>query len=277
MNDLPLEMVFTILHYMPYSEKFRLRSVCSLWRDFFDEQIPELTWEDIDLNLEIREMEVPLIANQIAELYRWYLVPANEDLPSLCRFYATETIRISNEAENGDDTTTLLADTEEMKLALQSVHDCLGEKRYRLVRDLTHTFMEETFKIYNEHYKTVQISMPQDLLAIILAKRTSASFHVEFTPRSYLRYANGVKSAQDFKMFRHFEDGEWKWEGLGDNWENMTARQILEQFSPTRVEGGQVTFKLLCLNRESNTISHLFEAIVYLSEQIRAGSPIVWQ
>jgi len=270
MNDLPTEMIFNILQHLPYSEMFRLQSICSLWRDFLDEIVIDMTWEDIENDLDLQIQEIPNVEGEnhpVVELYKWCLVPDDDTSPtSLCRFFAMETIRISNEHE-GD----------EMQKALESLQNRIGIKQFRLARELTHSFLDDTFKVYNEHYKTVNITMPRDLLALILAKRTSTSFHVEFTPRSYLKYANGVKSAQDFKMYRYLSEGEWKWEGLGDNWELMTARQILEQFTPTRVEGGQVTFKLLCLNGGSNTISHLFEAIIYLSEQIRIGHPIPWQ
>lgn len=262
--QLPLEMIRAVLSHFGYTEKCRLRCVCSLWCEMLDDLLKEVTWRDVEKDLNLQQRN-----DGGNGLYLWYLAPETTEM-NVCRRYGQITIDISE-----NDHLDLTSD-EEMELAFSMLADEIGSRQVHLLRRLSGLFLKECFELYNEQYKgLVQLAFPQDLLPLILVKPSIlGGLFIEFTPRSFLRYANGHKSIQDFKLSR---DENGKWDGLGDVWETMTVRQILERFTPTRIEtSGNVTFKTLSHNEDSNTISHLFEAIIFFAEQVRMKKSIPW-
>lgn len=192
----------------------------------------------------------------------------------------------------------------------------VGNTQYKLMKQLTKEFIKERFDIYNSHYPvklTFGENIIPLLLARRTMNEFRVQFTSEgFMAHEQIRREHDFKLFK-FKQIKNadsFEDNieihntqnntptinttnniinntthntlnnttnnAWKWEGLGDNWENMNVKQILEAFNPTLKEDGQISFNILSLNPNSNTISHLFEAILYVSECILDKHPIKW-
>lgn len=288
-NELPYEIVYTILETLPFSEQNRLRVVCKYWQECLDRIIQYTTWEDLteerNLNLVFDEARP-----EQPNAYSWFMRPneyayeleENETYPNLFREFGVALIYYTFGAGgvpenceyfNADDTPEEKA-KKRLRWAQHRVKQEIGELKSELVLEVTERFIKERLDIFNSIYP-LQITAVSGV-PMFLAMRTNKSFHIEFTTQSFMSNQHG-HNPNDFKMYvKKDNKGEWVWEGLGDNWEEKTARQVMECFAPKRTNETQLTFQGLCVNQESNTISHLFEAIIYLTEMHLLGKTIIW-
>ena len=290
----PIEIIYKILNELSYTEMLRLRSVCNQWKDILNDLHKDITWERLgDQSLELK-MERNL--NNPNELYNWFLCPSpshykdsvvdgNIEYESFPRSYGLAMIDYTlgmNEVidscpyYNEDDSDKIVINKRRM-WAQQTIKNKIGNKNFIIMMKMGSLFLEERIKIFNETYP-LQINLHNSSTPLIIAKRfKNGDFRVQFTTDGFMGQSPNFRE-HDFKMFKYYSNSSTKflWEGLGDNWENMSARHIIETFKPSKTNNG-IQLKLLCLNQASMTISHLLEAIIYLAEQKLDGNPIPWE
>jgi len=288
---LPIEIIYKILNKLPYTEMLRLRSVCIDWNDILNDLHPNVSWEV--LGERSLELIMDRDQNNVNELYNWFLHPSpshykykkNEYL-SLPRMYGMEminyTLGTDDVIENcpyydKDDSDDIISKKRRRWTQHKLINE-IGRRRFKIIAHIGTTFLEERLKIFNETYP-LQLKLHTTTTPLIIAKRfKNGEFRVQFTSDGFMGQFPNYRE-HDFKMFKYPSTNNPKsylWEGLGDNWETMSARHIIETFKPSKTNQG-IKLKLLCLNEASMTISHLLEAIIYLTEQKIDGKTIPWE
>jgi hypothetical protein len=282
-GDLPNEIIDLILNLLPYKDMHRLKAVSSEWKDSLTFLIAQVSWKRISNELDLIIIRDDAIENLE---YNWFLSPKNTILEpcSLPQLYGISQIEYtygypnlvqSCDFYNSNDEPNVLRE-KRTKWCDIVLTNHVGKIQYKLMKNLTFLFMKEQFDIYNEHYP-VKLSFGENIVPLILVKKTNNLLKIQFTSDGFMINEENRKE-HDFKLFKSKNDKKaWVWQGLGDRWQTMTVKEILQCFSPVQKENGQIAFNLLSLNHESNTISHLFEAILYIVDCILDSKKIKWE
>ena len=294
-DELPYETVEHILNTLSYFEMHRLKVVSKDWNEILTYLISRFTWERFSDTNEL-DLVLDRSKHNPDPNYNWFLKPSkylyehleNEEYTSLPQLYGVSQIEYTFgsptviqhcEFYRQDDPAEIMKHKRKLWCDQVIINE-IGQSHYMLIKQLTKLFLTERFDVYNKHYP-VKLSFGENMIPLLLAKRTDDFLRIQFTSDGFMSHED-IRREHDFKLFKHKTKDEnnrdkWSWEGLGDEWENMTVRKILETFNPVQKEQGQISFSVLALNHTTNTISHLFEAIIYVSECILDGHPIEWQ
>ena len=292
----PTEIIYKIFNELPYTELLRLRSVCKEWKDILNNLHPNVSWEVLgERSLELIMDRDP---NNPNDFYNWFLHPSpshykseKNQYMSLPRMYGIEMINYTLGTDgviencpyyNQDDSDNEIISNKRQQWARHKLINDFGLRRFKIIKHIGTTFLEERLTIFNKTYP-LQLKLHTSNTPLIIAKRfKNGEFRVQFTSDGFMGQFPNYRE-HDFKMFKYKDASSnntkksmFLWEGLGDDWENMSARKIIETFKPSKTNTG-IKLKLLCLNEASMTISHLLEAIIYLSEQILDGNTIPWE
>lgn len=302
--DLPYEIIEHILDLLPYVEMHRLKLVCKEWKDIFSYLIDKFTWERFSI-------ELGLIVDRNIEgdgpdpnpNYSWFLRPSKylceqSKYNCLIQLYGVSQIEYTFGYPNvvqycdfykPDDHIDVIREKRN-KWCDQVIINEVGPIQYKLMKQLTKLFVTEILNTYNTNYP-IKLSFGDNMIPLLLALHqpgthktdkdaTSSVVRFQFTSDGFMAHGENRRE-HDFKLFKQKKivnnKEVWEWEGLGDGWENMTVRKILECFNPQQKADGQIFFNILSFNQNTNTISHLFEAILYIADSVLTGNPIKWE
>lgn len=298
-SDLPSEVVYLILEKLPFQEKHNLKSVCWEWKCHMDDLLRHPTYLR-----HLRELYIQVdndTSNPDANPhYTWYMWPkAHEynklDKPegiNICKLIGKEIIYYSfgmqdipNKCEywiSGDSAENIIS--KRKKWALHQLEKEIGSTNIKNLLRFRDAYIKETVHWFNYIYPPELTKCPaltEEMCGqyIIVLLIQLDPFRIEYSLNGFTR--NGVYcSEHDFKMYRYTpqepnesEKSVEVWEGLGDKWSEQTASEILSHFKYS-IEEPEIS--QFCRNPESNTISHIFEAIAYLVWEYLNGNRIPW-
>lgn len=288
LHDLPHEIIYTILEKLSFKEKHTLKTVCNYWKDCLQRMITYTKSSDISQELGLSFKNGKGEFSSLEE-YDWainILDNNNEYIrPSL--IFGKEILNYSFGLDNigerceywnaNDSSEDIIA--KRVRWAYECLERQIGIEKVRLFQELRRRIWDEIIYHFNELYPLDIKLNPDKFIPLISIVENKEDIYLDFVINGYIyNREQGWANYHNFKMNIKRSAKGWVWSGLGDEWENMCALDIIKQFFKTEGATGKgVSLKEMCTNTESNTISHLFEAIFYLVMKSKFGETVKWK
>jgi hypothetical protein len=262
-DDLPVEVVYSILELLDHKEKFALQSVCTLWKELFNHILLVESPFDISKTL---QLNLAIDSNYRGHPeYAWFIkqITGTENLCVKVGWKILEIDMLEQEVEDSSNNELLT----KLQISEKAFEQAIDNKLTRKLLTTLHArYVENCLKKFEDLYSikltAAEIGADTQHMPILLIAGGSdpRDIYVEFTlndPETF--------HPHDYKMSCEVDEdtGVVKWNGLGDYWESMEILDILKLFW----DESKSAYNFTCNNIETSSISYIFEFIVYATSK----------
>jgi hypothetical protein len=253
LNTIDPDSFLYILEKLPYCEKVRLQCINKEWKAFLSYLINKTKSKEISQTLQFQVLMDPNYRGRNPE-YMWYLCPKNynENLCIKTGWKILEYDILAKSKEPGFD------ENDKFKRSKYALEKAVQNKYVEnLLINLKIQFVKERLKKFNRMFKTnLTEELFEDIPIALVEQNNKGEMFLEFTLNDADTYI-----PHDYKLSYVIQDqtNEFVWQGIGDDWKYKSIMEILQTFWDSENRVYKKTFQ----NKESKTISHILELIVY--------------